>query len=904
MPVTIEVDDETVLVDDSTSLLHALRASGRDVPGLCFSPREGYAARSSCRLCLVELEGSPSLIPACRAEIRNGMVVRTRSARLDRVRSGLATLASREATEAPQAGFYSDSVSAVSAIAPDGPSRPSQIMTSASLSFDPEACIRCGLCRDACQTVQANGVIGIAGRGDDCRIVFELDSALAESTCTSCGECVEVCPTHALDYASYSKVPRAAIGETVCPYCSVGCRITLTRDGDGRVVGEGADGPANKGRLCVKGRFGFEALLHEDRLRVPLVRKPGVPKNPNFDSRTSASQIREFFRPVSWDEALDLAARGLRETFAAHGGGSLAVLGSAKASSEDAYILQKLARAVLKTNHIDHCTRLCASVPPLAEAIGFAAVTVPVEAAAEAEVILMVGSNPEVNHPVAATFLKNAIARGTRLLLVDPYRQPFARHAHQHLALFPGTDVTLLSAMLHVVIGERLYDHAFVQARIDGFEEVAEAVAHITPEIAEKVSGVPADEIRRAARLFATARTAIAFWGMGASQHVHGADNIRCVVSLALICGHVGKPGSGLHPLRGQNNVQGSCDAGLIPGNLPGYQPISEPAVRRRFEASWGCSLPSESGLTVCEILDAAWQREIKAIYVAGGNPSMANPDLGRTREALARLDFLIVQDIFPTETALLADVLLPASAIAERDGTYTSTDRIVQRTEQALLPPGEAMPDWWITREIAQRLGADWANVGIATLFDEMAAHVPTLEGLTFAQLSASKSVRTPLGAPASLFADVFPTATGRARLRSASVRSPGELPDTDYPLVLVTGRLREHWHTGSMTRRSPTLDRLSPRAELRVAAVDFDRMGLSPDAQVRVETRRGRVRVACVRDERLQTGVMFLPFSFYEAAANELTAANLDPTTRVPEYKFCAARVVPLNAAQDMAS
>lgn len=876
MPVEILVDGRSVLVESGSNLLFALRGAGCDLPGLCSNQREGYAPRSSCRLCLVEVEGTAGLVPACRTSARDGMVLRTASSRLERLRKTLRALTAEPGPIAPP-------------------------MSSASLSFDPSACIRCGMCRDACQDVQGNGVIGIAGRGSQSRIVFDADAALSESSCVSCGECAQVCPTGALQLTGgvSQDIP---LGDTVCPYCSVGCRITLTKSADGRILGKGANGPANKGRLCVKGRFGFEPLAHEDRLRVPLIRITPASKIAvlEADLKAESAAIAELFRPATWKEALDVAARGLKAALTAHGSDKIAILGSGKASNEDAYILQKLGRVALKTRHIDHCTRLCASVPPLTEATGFAAVTVPIEDVAEADVVLMVGSNPEVNHPVGATFLKNAIAQGTKLILLDPYRQPLARHAHQHLALRPGSDVTVLSSMLHVVIAEGLYDREFVRDHIDGFDDLAKAVAEMTPAIAEKVSGVPSQDIEAAARLFATAPRAIAFWGMGASQHVHGADNIRCVVSLALICGHVGKPGSGLHPLRGQNNVQGSCDAGLLPSSLPGYHSVSDKTSRDKFERAWACELPEGKGLSLCEIMDAAGEGGIKALYVAGGNPAMANPDLSRTRAGLARLEYLIVQDIFLTETALLADVILPACAIAERSGTYTSTDRIVQRTAPALEPPGEAMPDWWITREIAQRLGTTWGNVELDDIFDELAEHVPMLSGLTSAQLRNLTSVQVPLGQPASLFRHSFPTPTGRARLRAVTSLSHGELPDGSYPFILMTGRVREHWHTGAMTRRSATLDKLAPRAELRVAASDFDRLALRHEQPVIVQTRRGRVQVACVRDERQQDGVLFLPFAFHEAAANLLTGASLDPTTRVPEYKFCAARIEQIDAVQ----
>ncbi len=907
MKVRITIDGQEITVSADSTVQGAIRAAGLAASGICSPDRVGYPAAGACRLCLVEIENAGALKPACRTPVRDTMVVHTSSKRALQARKLVGELTLSEQTRSAASATRETPLRRqLDLLAVEesrfGFRRQSHTHTSSNgaIRFDPDACVRCGACSSACRDVQVNDVIALAGRGGDTRVTFDDDVPLSKSTCVSCGECVDVCPVDALAFATAalpetSEEPRRAV--TICPYCSVGCHLTVHVAQDLVVRVEGGDGPANRGRLCVKGRFGLEAVGHRDRLRTPLIRRDAHKVVP--PGLTSAEAITELFRPASWDEALTVAAAGLSGIKSSHGSGAIAVLGSAKASNEDAYVLQKLARSVLGTSHVDHCTRLCASVPPLAEAIGFSAVTVPVEQVAEADVVLMVGSNPEVNHPVAATFIKNALRSGTKLILIDPYRQPFARHATRHLALWPGTDVTLLSAMIQVVISERLYDEAFVRDRIDGFEDVAAAVSAITPEAASRLTGVGADDIREAARLFARADRAITFWGMGSSQHLHGADNIRCIVALTLICGHVGKPGAGLHPLRGQNNVQGSCDAGLIPTTLPGYRRLDDAGARDRLQALWGAPPPSSTGLTVCEIIDAAWTGSMRGLYVAGGNPAMANPDLRRTRESLSRLDFLVVQDILPSETAVFADVILPAAAIAERDGTYTSTDRWLQRADAALPLPGEARPDWWITVEIARRMGAVWSHRSIEEIFDEMAAVVPVLEGVTWNMLGQVRFVRVPLGAPneGSLFDAAFPTRNGRAKLTPVQVRDPGETPDADYPLILVTGRVREHWHTGTMTRRSSTLNSLAPRAVLGVSSTDFDRLLLTEGALIQLETRRGRIRVHCSRDERLQPGVVSLPFSYIEAAANELTAVHLDPTTRVPEYKLSAARIVPLN-------
>lgn len=899
--VMLRIDDHMVDASVGTSLLEAARRCGIIIPSVCVCDREGYEAEASCRFCLVEIEGENKLAPACRREVAEGLVVRTSSERALQARRVVAELTlSEQGAGALRPGFrLAEALAQIGvgatrfghrpAIEPTVPPHPAIVV-------DFDACIRCGLCRTACQDVQVNGVIGMSGRGNGARIVFDADVSLSASSCVACGECAQVCPTGAL--ATVSSEPAVArsvpatTADTICPFCSVGCRVELTVSCDRVVQAAGADGPANHGRLCVKGRFGFDFLHHPDRLKVPLIRRDDAPKRAMPVPGPAA--VTEFFRPASWDEALDRAAAGLRAVAERHGTDALAVLGSAKTTNEDAYILQKMARSVLGTQHIDHCTRLCASVPPLGEAIGYSAVTAPIEEIEHADVALMVGSNPEVNHPVAATIMKNAVHRGTKLILVDPYHQPFARHATHFLALRPGSDVALLSAMLHVVIAEGLYDRDFVRDRIDGFDDLAARVRGMTPSLAERLTGVDAGRIAAAARLFATADRAMCFWGMGASQHVHGADNIRCVIALALICGHVGKPGSGLHPLRGQNNVQGSCDAGLIPSSFPGYASVGDPQARTRLSKLWGANLPASPGLTQVEILEAAHAGRIRGLYVAGGNPAMANPDLTRTREALARLDHLVVQDIFPTETAAFADVILPATALAERSGSVTNTDRVVQLLAPAVPAPGDARPDWWITSTLAKHLGAPWRHDRLSELFDEMAAVVPMLAGTSWSMLEREKAIALPLGHARSLFAERFPTPSGRGRLVALQGRGPAEEPDADYPLTLVTGRLLEHWHTGSMTRRAPVLDALAPEPVVNVAPDVFDSLGLEYAARVRVVTRRGGVSVAPRLDTGLQAGVIWMPFAYFEAAANDLTNSALDATTRVPEYKYCAARII----------
>ncbi|MFG1235661.1 molybdopterin-dependent oxidoreductase [Xanthobacter autotrophicus DSM 597] len=903
--ILIEIDGRAVHAQPGQSLLQAAAAAGLDLPHLCASTRAGFAPIGACRTCLVEVEGAPDLVPACRHQVAPGLRARTDTPRALKVRRlAVELLASEMSAEAVARHRDSPFLELVARTGAD-PERFGRRAASRApdashpgILLDPDACIRCGKCRMGCRDVQVNGVIALAGRGSELHVAFDAGAVMGESRCASCGECAQVCPTGALaPKALLEAGGRSAVtaeGETVCPFCSVGCRVTLHLVDDRVVWAEGADGPANHGRLCVKGRFGFAYLRHEERLTTPLIRRADAPKDPSHGLR--GAEVLSLFRPASWEEALAHAAEGFARLRDHHGPSALGVLGSAKGSNEDAYLLQKLARLGFGTPHIDHCTRLCASVPPLTEATGFAAVTAPIEEIAHSDVVLMVGSNPDMNHPVAASFLKGALRRSTKLILMDPHAQSLSRFASHHLPLAPGSDVALLSAMTRLVIAEGLYNKAFVAQRLEGFEALRARVEPFTLDVAARCSGLAPEVIAEAARLFAGARAAMTFWGMGASQHAFGADNIRAVIALALVCGQVGRPGAGLHPLRGQNNVQGSCDAGLLPNYLPGYRSLESAAERAAFDEMWDGHVPSAAGLTVVEMLDAARRGTIRGLYVVGGNPAMANPDLAATRAALASLDHLVVQDIFPTETTAFADVILPAAALAEREGTVTNTDRMVQRVKPALAPPGVARPDWLIVRDLAVRLGLPWEDVTVKTLFDEMASVVPALAGFKWSRLVRDSHARYPLDSADlgrnSLFADGF--ARG-PRALIAPLDGPGadEMPDADYPFILMTGRLREHWHTGAMTRRAPVLEALSHEPRAHLHPDDLARLGIATGDTVEVRTRRGMVHLAARPDPAVRPGVVWMAMSFFEAAANELTINRLDPTTRVPEFKFCAAAV-----------
>ena len=709
---------------------------------------------------------------------------------------------------------------------------------------------------------------------------------------------------------------KAAITEvpTLCPYCGVGCALSYGADANGVIqYAEGRDGASNARRLCVKGRYGFDYAAHPQRLTRPLIRQdPAYPKGPlSTFSRADSSgprkpggivdyaEVMPHFREASWEEALDRVADGLGRIRSRHGADALAGFGSAKGSNEEAYLFQKFIRSVLGTNNVDHCTRLChaSSVYALIEGIGSGAVTNVVRDIENAEVAVIAGCNPTANHPVAASFMKQAAAAGTELLAVNVRRPGIAPYCRQYCQIRPGSDVAFYNAVMRVIIHEGLHDRDFIKRRTEGFEALAAAVESYTPETASEMTGVPAEEIIAFARRLGQARSAMFFWGMGISQHVFGTDNARCLIALALLTGNIGRPGTGLHPLRGQNNVQGASDAGLIPMYYPGYQSVADPDVQARFEALWGASLPANPGLTTAEITHAALDGDIRGLYCMGENPFLSDPDINRVREALASLDFLVVQDLFITETAEFADVILPASAFMEKRGSFTNTDRRVQIGRPVREPPGEARQDWHILRDLAQRLGHDWDYADEAAIFDELVQAAPLYANLSHARLGMAGRWY-PCPGPESegervLFGDTFPI--GRGRFVPAQLGEAPDLPDADYPFVLNTGRQLEHWHTGVMTRRSRALDAIAPEARVEVHPDDASRLGIHDGAWTRLASRRGEVSVQARITRDVAVGTLFLPMHFREAAANLLTTPELDPYGKIPEFKICAVRLAP---------
>tara|TARA_Y100000389_G_scaffold193643_1_gene222633 strand:+ start:3001 stop:5757 length:2757 start_codon:yes stop_codon:yes gene_type:complete len=883
------------------TILDVSKRNGIEIPHLCF--KEGMRPDGNCRVCVVEIEGERTLQPSCVRKVSDGMVINTENNRVIHSQKVVIELLQSDVSK-EQYNPNSELMYWADKLKVEQIRFPSKIQnkhdfTHPAIAVNLDACIQCTRCVRACREEQVNDVIGYAQRGLSSEIIFDLDDSMGTSTCVGCGECVQACPTGAL-------MPSKDVGQvipdkkvdSVCPYCGVGCLLTYNIKEDKILFAEGRDGPANMSRLCVKGRYGFNYVNSEQRLTTPLARKKGVTKNIHPED-FNLENIGNYFEPITWKEAIKRTTEKFK-SLTDENKKSTAGFGCAKGSNEEAYLFQKLIRTGFKNNNVDHCTRLChaSSVVALLEMIGSGAVSNQVADVAEADTIIVIGANPTVNHPVAATFIKNAAKAGKNLIVLDPRKNDLSRHATHYLQFKPDTDVALLNAIMKSVIDQGLIDQKFINDRTTDFEDLKKHLEDFTPNKMSSICGIDAETINEVAKIYASSPASIIFWGMGVSQHIHGTDNARALISLALMTGQVGRPGTGLHPLRGQNNVQGASDSGLIPMVYPDYQRVDNPDVNNFFEKFWNTKLDSKAGLTVVEIMDEITRGVIKGLYVMGENPAMSDPDLNHARKALSKLDHLVVQDIFLTETAMYADIILPASAFPEKTGTFTNTDRRVQLGNQAVNPPGEAKQDLWIIQEIAKGLGLNWNYSHPKEVFKEMTECMPSIKGITWDRLEESHSITYPCddsedpGQPV-IFINEFPTETGKAKFVKSPLINAAELPDDAYPFVLITGRQLEHWHTGSMTRRASMLHEIEPDPNANLCLEDMKRFGVGDGDLITVESRRGKIDVYARRDDMLQPGQIFIPFCYVESAANLLTNAALDPFAKIPEFKFCAVNI-----------
>ncbi|EPF1537754.1 formate dehydrogenase subunit alpha [Vibrio vulnificus] len=767
--------------------------------------------------------------------------------------------------------------------------------------FDANRCISCGQCIQACREQSVQGVLSFMnlekGRPvvrPDCRPNFGGQGVMmGDSRCVQCGACVQACPVGAMTDGRDRSQGRETLlkkVDTICTYCGVGCKLTMHVDEAANQIRyvEGAHSPVNEGMLCVKGRYGFDFVASEERLTTPLIRKDG------------------WLQPASWQEAIRLIADKFSTIKQDFGGRALAGFSSAKTTNEDNYAFQKFMRRELGTNNVDHCARLChaSTVTGLEASLGSGAMTNDIPSIKHSDVIFIIGSDTSAAHPVIASHIKQAVRHhGARLIVADPKRIGMADHAELYLAHRPGTDVMLINGVMQQIIKNGWYDMEYIEERVDGFDTMLQEVmspAYSLDKV-ELVTGVKADDIFAMARMIGTAKRTAVYYSMGITQHTTGHDNVRSIANLQLLCGNIGIEGGGINPLRGQSNVQGACDMGALPNNYPGYQKVYNPLVREKFVIEWDAPhLSAEPGLTLTEIIDGACRRDVRALYVMGENPVLSDPNQAHVIEGLEALDFLVVQDIFLTETAQYADVVLPSCSFAEKLGHFTNTERRVQRISPAVNPPGEAKEDWRIIQEIANAMGSDWHYRSVADITNEITRVTPQYAGLKWENITPEgvqwpSNKNNPAG---TRIMHQTQFTRGKGQMEAIPFRYAAELPDEEYPLVLTTGRVLEQFHTGTMTRKTQGLNNLAgPRAMISVQ--DAEALGIGNGDMLKVSTRRGEIEIAAFVTKRMQVGVVFIPFHFVESPVNRLTTTATDPHAKIPEFKVAAVRIEKLHTA-----
>ncbi len=893
--IHLTIDGRKIEAEKGQNLLKVALDNGFDIPHLCWM--EKVSPSAACRMCIVKIEGERGLKTSCTTEVTDGMVVTAFDSEIEAARKTTLELILSDhyydcsichqngecelQNVAYKYRMGSTKIASLNYL-PEGPGHKNDT-SSPVLNFNPLKCIKCERCIKACSEIQGKGVLSFVSRGFYMIPSTEL-TLWADSSCDGCGECVQACPTAALVEKPLVEMVRTIDVDkkvrSTCAYCGVGCQIEAWVKDDKVVRVRGVDAKPNNGRLCVKGRFGYEFINSSDRLTKPLIKKNGE------------------FVEASWDEALDLVASKFSSVKEKYGSDAIAGLASARCTNEDNYVFQKFMRAVIGTNNVDHCARLChaPTVAGLVTAFGSGAMTNPVEQLADADCILITGTNVTETHPVTGTYIKNAAAKGAKILVFDPRKIDIVKHSHLWMRQNSGTDVAWINGMINVIISEGLEDKEFIKNRTEGFEELKKAVAPYTPEKVEEITGIPADQLREAARIYATSEKSSIVYAMGITQHVTGTDNVLSLANLAMVAGQIGRPSTGVNPLRGQNNVQGACDLGGLPNVFSGYQKVTDPAVREKFQKAWNVEeLPGEVGLTVVEMMDKAEKGSIKAMYIMGENPMMSDPNIKHVGEALEALDFLVVQDIFMTETTKYADVILPAASFAEKNGTFTNSDRSVLRVRRMVSLPGEAREDWDIVCGIASRMGYEMQYSDGKDVMEEIAEVTPIYGGITYERLE-TETLLWPCPTKEHKGTEYLHSkkfSRGLGHFTPVDFIPPAEQPDDEYPFILSTGRMLFHYHTATMTRRSAPLNKFAEKGYVEISSEDLKKLGLEDGARLKITTRRGEISVLAKESERVAPGVVFVPFHFSESPANMLTNDVLDPVSKIPELKVAACRV-----------
>lgn len=896
--VTLSIDNQEVTVPKGTTILEAAKTLGVEIPTLCHLKE--LAPDGSCRMCVVEVEGGRrgGLTTACTAHCQEDMVVSTHSEKVaDSRRFILDLLLSNHKLECFSCGKNGDcqlqqyaldyGIDATSFT--EGKRMPchQEDTSNPFFSYDPEKCIMCRRCARVCQLRQGRDVLSIANRGFETKMMPSYGQAFDQSICESCGNCVSSCPTGALtakDTKEYRKWETQKI-PTTCPHCGTGCQMNLLVKNNRLVGVEPLDGPANKNLLCVKGKFAsYKFVGSGDRLTEPLIKRNGI------------------FEPASWEEALTLVSSKFNEIKAENGPDALAGFSCSRATNEDNYVFQKMVRAAFGTNNVDNCARVChsASVHGLAQTLGSGAMTNPIaDITEDVDMILLVGSNPEEAHPVIGAQIRQAIQRGTQVVVVDPRKINLVKDSALHLQVQAGTNVAFANGMMHVILKEGLADRHFIEERTEGFLDLEKMVADYTPEKVAEICHIHPEDLIEAARMYAKAEKAPIIYCLGVTEHSTGTEGVMSMSNLAMLVGKVGKPGCGVNPLRGQNNVQGACDMGCMPYDFPGYQKVDNPEVIDKFEKAWHVPLNRNTGLTSTKVLPAATAGNVKGLYIFGEDPIVTDPDTGHVRQALESLDFLVVQELFMTETAAYADVVLPGISYAEKDGTFTNTERRVQRVRKAVEPRGQAREDYEIFCEVMTRMGYPCAYESAKEIMKEISAVTPSFGGINYERLE-KESLQWPcrsLTDPGTPIMHVGSFARGKGLFKAIPYKQAQELPDEEYPYLMSTGRMLYHYNTRAMTGRTEGINQIANHSYIEINAVDAQALGIQEGDKVEVHSRRGKIETYAAVGNRVFPQEVFMTFHFPDGNVNEITNAVFDDIATIPEYKVCAVAIKPVN-------